>query len=106
MIPNIISPPPDAPKLDFMSLKGVKTLFNNASAETTLVAWVHYLVFDLWTGMWIATDYQNSIQFSYGTKAYEIASLFLTLMFGPVGLLTYLGGKYSFLPQKVDHTKD
>ena len=52
----------------------------------------------MWTAWWIGNDYQDNIKFSYATKAYECLCLFTTCMFGPCGLLMYLGGKYTFLP--------
>lgn len=100
IIPGFINPPPNAPKPDFFTLKGIINLFQKASPETILAAWIHYLIFDLWTGQWIANDYQDNIKNTNTTKAYEIVSLFFTLMFGPVGLAMYLGGKYTFLPPK------
>ena len=55
--------------------------------EILILGWLHYLVFDLFNGAWIARD----------SKAHSIhhlaviPSLILTLFAGPVGLLSYLG---------------
>ena len=55
--------------------------------EILILGWLHYLVFDLFIGAWIARD----------SKAHSIhhlaviPSLILTLFAGPVGLLSYLG---------------
>ena len=65
---------------DFGSLAGVMALFD--SEWGTLTGWVHYLCFDLFVGRWIMNDAPNG--------GYRLAPvLFLTLMFGPVGLLLY-----------------
>ena len=101
IIPAFLFPSKDEGKKgDFFSLKGVMTLFQKSKPEFILAAWVHYLIFDLWTGQWIANDYQDNIKYTTGTKAYECACLFMTLMLGPSGLLMYLGAKYTFLPPK------
>jgi hypothetical protein len=54
--------------------------------EILILGWVHYLVFDLFVGAWIARDAQaNSIK-----HMMIIPSLVLTLFVGPVGLLSYV----------------
>lgn len=69
---------------DFSSIKGLRSLFENDYA--LLAGWVHYLVFDQWVGLW---ETYNAKKF--GIKhVYIIPCLILTLMLGPVGLLTYL----------------
>ncbi len=68
----------------FGSLKGVTALFTNPVA--VLMGWVHYLAFDLMVGIWIKKNSQK-----YGISHWLIIPcLFLTFMFGPVGLLLYL----------------
>lgn len=68
---------------DFGSLSGVKALFQN---DWVLVAgWIHYLAFDLWTG---AFEVRDSARAGV-PHLLVIPCLFLTLMLGPVGLLTY-----------------
>jgi hypothetical protein len=54
--------------------------------EGTLVAWVHFLAFDLFVGRWIYLDAQER------RVPWWLSSpvLFLTLMVGPFGLLSYL----------------
>lgn len=65
---------------DFSSLAGVMALFD--SEWGTLTGWVHYLCFDLFVARWIMNDAPDG--------GYRLAPvLFLTLMFGPVGLLLY-----------------
>ena len=72
---------------DFGSLDGVMRLFQSPLAA--LVGWVHYLCFDLFVGRWIMNDAPEG-----GYRLVPV--LFLTLMFGPVGLLLYLCGRGFF----------
>ena len=54
--------------------------------EIALVAWVHYLAFDLFVGRWEYLDAQET-----GISKWLVGpTLFLTLMLGPVGFLIYL----------------
>lgn len=69
---------------DFTTLKGVMMLFDSPGGAT--LGWTHYLAFDLFTGMWIARDADNK-GFS---RIVQLPFLFLTLMAGPVGLLSWL----------------
>ena len=49
----------------------------------TLAGWTHYLCFDLFVARWIMNDAPDA--------GYWLTPiLFLTLMFGPIGLLCYL----------------
>ena len=65
----------------FGSLEGVMGLFDSRWA--TLAGWTHYLCFDLFVARWIMNDAPDA--------GYWLTPiLFLTLMFGPVGLLCYL----------------
>ena len=68
----------------FSTLDGVVNLFAN---KTVVVGgWVHYLAFDLMTGIWITKNaQQHHINHWLITPA-----LFFTFMLGPVGLLLYL----------------
>ena len=71
----------------FTSLAGVMAFFD--SPWGALAGWVHYLCFDLFVGRWIVNDAPEG--------GHRLAvPLFLTLMVGPVGLLTYLGGRSFF----------
>ena len=68
----------------FGSLNGVMDLFTNKTAVTA--GWVHYLAFDLLTGIWIKKDAQK-----YNIHhLILIPCLLLTFMLGPIGLLLYL----------------
>ena len=67
----------------FNSLKGVTDLFTNPLA--VLIGWVHYLAFDLMTGIFIK---KNALR--YGISHWlVIPCLILTFTFGPIGLLLY-----------------
>ena len=68
----------------FGSIAGVRALF--ASDGGVVIGWTHYLAFDLFTGMWIASDADNK---RFG-RLIQLPLLFLTFMVGPVGLLTWL----------------
>jgi Domain of unknown function (DUF4281) len=68
----------------FGSLDGLMVLFQNKSLVTA--AWVHYLAFDLVTGIWIKRNSEK-----YGISHWMvIPCLLLTFMLGPIGLLLYL----------------
>jgi hypothetical protein len=65
----------------FFSLEGVMALFG--SRWMTVAGWTHYLCFDLFVARWIMNDAPDA--------GYWLTPiLFLTLMFGPLGLLCYL----------------
>lgn len=67
----------------FDTLTNVKILFSND--EAVLAGWIHYLVFDLFVGMWICHDADKR-----GINRWILLPcLLLTFMLGPVGLLLY-----------------
>ena len=68
---------------DFSSLSGVMKFYENK--EMVVAGWLHYLAFDLFTGVWITLN-ARSYKFKHW---WIIPSLFLTFMFGPMGLLSY-----------------
>ncbi|WP_114752567.1 ABA4-like family protein [Pleomorphovibrio marinus] len=68
---------------DFNSLAGVKSLFDND--EAVLAGWIHYLAFDLFTGMWIT---QDAFKRGFG-RWLILPCLLFTFMLGPTGLLLY-----------------
>lgn len=69
----------------FDSLAAVTRLF--ADPWLLLAGWIHYLAFDLLTGVWETRDAARR-----GVPHWMvIPCLFLTFMFGPVGWLLYLG---------------
>ncbi len=69
----------------FGSLGQVSDLFQ--SPWLLLAGWVHYLAFDLFIGAWEVRDAQRERIH----HLLVIPCLLLTFMFGPIGLLLYLG---------------
>ena len=69
---------------NFSTLAGVTSMFSKP--EAVLVGWIHYLAFDLMTGLFIANNAAK-----HGIKhAVIVPCLLFTFMLGPVGLLLYL----------------
>jgi len=81
----------------FLTLEGVMQLFTQPMV--VVMGWLHYLAFDLFVGTWIAFDSrERGIRF-----AFVLPPLFLTLMGGPIGLLSYyllllVSGRFSARP--------
>ena len=73
----------------FSSLHGVMQLFTSPFAM--LAGWVHYLVFDLFVGAWEVRDAARRDV----SHLFVIPCLFLTLMLGPIGLMSYLLIRYA-----------
>jgi hypothetical protein len=68
----------------FFSLKGIVKLFK--TPRIVLAGWIHYLAFDLMVALYIVTDAAH-----YDISHWWLLPcLFMTLMFGPAGLLLYL----------------
>ena len=76
------TPEPDL--LDY-SIAGLRPLF--MSDGGIVIGWTHYLAFDLFVGLWIARDADAK---RVG-RLVQLPFLFVTLMAGPVGLLSWLG---------------
>lgn len=74
----------DAPEGGFNSLSKVAILFQNPAL--LLAGWIHYLAFDLLTGLWLIS---NANRYAI-SRWLLLPCLFLTFMFGPMGLLTYI----------------
>lgn len=75
---------PKTPGAGFGSLAQVMLLFSQPAAVTA--GWIHYLVFDLFTGSWEVRDAQR-----LGLSHWLVLPcLLLTFLFGPVGLALYL----------------
>ena len=73
------------PRGGFTTLRGVLSLF--AAPRVVLVGWIHFLAFDLFVGASIATDAER-----VGITHWWLLPVYgLTLMYGPVGLLAYMG---------------
>jgi hypothetical protein len=66
------------------TLGGVAALLGSPAGAT--IAWAHFLAFDLFVGRWVYLDSQDR-QISAWLMA---PVLFLTLMLGPAGFLSYL----------------
>lgn len=69
---------------DFLSHAGVTRIFT--TPWTIIACWIHYLVFDLFVGSWIARD-RKRLGLPHLAS---VPSLVLTFLFGPVGLLTWV----------------
>lgn len=67
------------------SLADVRRLFGDEAL--LLAGWIHYLAFDLFIGSWQVRDAQR-LGLSH---LLVVPCLVLTFLFGPVGLLVYLG---------------
>lgn len=68
----------------FNSLENIASLFH--SPDALLAGWIHYLAFDLFTGIYIVNDARKQ-----GIGFWPLLPcLFFTFMFGPFGLLLYL----------------
>lgn len=80
------------PRGGFSSLAGVISLFK--SPRVVLVGWVHFLAFDLMVGLYIVTDAARMGIVHW----WLLPALFLTLMFGPAGLLLYLAMRALMAP--------
>ena len=57
-----------------------------ANPHLLLACWIHYLVFDLFIGAW---EVRDAIRYQI-PAIIRWPCLLLTLMFGPIGLLSYL----------------
>jgi hypothetical protein len=80
----------------FTTLSGVMALFDSKGGAT--VGWIHYLAFDLFVGLWIARNAdRHAIR-----RVWQVPVLALTLMFGPIGLLSYLILR-AFLGKKLEN---
>jgi hypothetical protein len=69
---------------NFLSIEGVRTMFSADAAM--MIAWAHYLVFDLFVGAWEARD----AKLRGFRHLWLVPCLILTFMAGPAGLVLYL----------------
>ena len=75
----------------FDTLANVKLLFSKD--EAVLAGWIHYLIFDLFVGMWICYDADRR-----GINRWILLPcLLLTFLLGPTGLLLYFIIRVGFL---------
>jgi hypothetical protein len=75
---------PEGGSMDFTQLSGIMALFDSKAGAT--IGWIHYLAFDLLTGLWVA---RNADRHGYA-RWMQVPILFFVLMAGPLGLLIYL----------------
>ena len=69
--------------VDFTTIDGITAIFSHPLG--VLTGWAHFLVFDLFVGMWEARDAERR-----GINPWWVAPcLLLTFMAGPLGLLLY-----------------
>jgi Domain of unknown function (DUF4281) len=68
----------------FGSIQEVQALFKNPGLLTA--GWVHYLAWDVWLGVWIASR-AAQLKLSHWLI---VPVLLLTFMFGPAGLLAFV----------------
>lgn len=73
-----------APDLTNYTLPGLRALF--MSDGGIVLGWTHYLAFDLFVGLWVASD-ADAKGFS---RWVQLPVLLLVLMAGPIGLLVWL----------------
>ncbi len=84
----------------FDTLANVKLLFGND--ESVLAGWIHYLVFDLFTGMWICHDGDRR-----GINRWILLPcLVFTFLLGPTGLLIYILIRVAHLKKYPQHPYD
>lgn len=69
--------------VNFTTIEGIAAIFTHPFG--VLTAWVHYLVFDLFVGMWEARDARRRGMSHWAL----VPCLVLTFMAGPAGLLLY-----------------
>ena len=69
---------------EFGTADGVSRLM--AQQSIALVAWIHFLAFDQLVGFFI---YRDNMQHRYVPIPVQSVILFLTLMLGPLGFLSY-----------------
>lgn len=77
-------PAEDAPAIDFSSLSGIVTAFRNP--DGVLAGWLHYCCFDPLVGLGEVLDSQEQKV----PHIFVVPCLLLTLLFGPVGFLSYI----------------
>lgn len=71
------------PRGNFKQFEGIVNFFKNP--RVVLIGWVHFLAFDLMIGLYIKND-ALALGISFW---WIIPSLLLTILFGPLGLLSY-----------------
>ena len=79
----LLAKPAVPPGADMKSVAGLTVLFS--SPHAALMAWLHFLAFDLFTAAWQVRDARR-----LGIRhRYVVPCLIFTFMLGPIGLLFY-----------------
>lgn len=73
---------------DFSTIVGVRSIFSSDAGVT--IGWVHYLTFDLFTGLWIARNADAHGLSDLKGRLMQAPILLATFMAGPLGLAIYL----------------
>ncbi len=73
-----------AGQVNITTIEGIMAMFDSRAGA--VIGWTHYLAFDLFIGLWIASDADRKAI----SRLVQTPILFLTLMAGPVGLLIWL----------------
>ena len=79
--------------IDFSSIAGVRSIFASDAGAT--IGWIHYLVFDLFVGIWIARNADALGLHDLKGRIIQAPILFFTFMAGPLGLLLYILLRFS-----------
>ena len=98
VISTIVYADDNSPDIDFSSLDGLVELFKDPSG--VFVGWVHYCVYDALVGRWLTID---SVERDASTLVHVtviIPTLFMSLMFGPMGWLIYIAIVRTFVLKK------
>lgn len=98
VISTIVYADDNSPDIDFSSLDGIVELFKEPSG--VFVGWVHYCVYDALVGRWLTID---SVERDASTLVHVtviIPTLFMSLMFGPMGWLIYIAIVRTFVLKK------
>jgi len=75
-------------EMTFLTLYGVMIGFS--APNIAVAGWIHYLIFDLFVGAWMARDAVRR-----GVPHWlVIPCLLVTFMFGPIGLLLYVTARF------------
>lgn len=83
----------------FGSLESLSSLF--AQPEMALAGWLHYLAIDLFVGGWlVSTSQQEQLPLQF-----TLASLLLTALFAPVGLVFFIVARTFLQARKAEHGK-
>ena len=84
LLGGLIDPGGTGSAAGFSTIAGVMGIFSTPGGAT--IGWIHYLAFDLFTGLWIARDGDAKAI----ARWIQLPVLLLTFMLGPVGLLSWL----------------